>query len=43
MLLGKLIFSLSVVLYSAVNTLVYENMLTALLDFGWSLKTHPQP
>jgi telomere length regulation protein len=43
MLLGKLVFSLGVILFSSINTTVIENMTLALTDFLWAIKNHVEP
>ncbi|CAF1076456.1 unnamed protein product, partial [Brachionus calyciflorus] len=41
-LLGKMIFSLAVILHLSENTQVQENMIKALSDFLWSVKNHSE-
>ena len=43
MLLGKMVFSLGVILFSSINTIVLENMIIALTDFLWVIKNHVEP
>ena len=43
LLLGKLIFTLGIVTYSAVNTDKLNNMIKAMLDFICSLRNHNEP
>ena len=43
LLLGKLVFTLAIVTYSAVNTTVLNNMVKAMLDFICSLRNHNEP
>jgi hypothetical protein len=42
MLLGKLIYTLAVLVHSAENTIVLENMIKAMLDFLIALTNHPE-
>lgn len=42
-ILGKLVFTLSIILHSAVNTLILDRMVEALLDFLVVIKNHSEP
>ena len=42
-ILGKLVFTLSIILHSAVNTIILERMIESLLDFIVAIKNHTEP
>ena len=43
LILGRLVYTLGIVMYSAKETPIARNMGTALLEFAWALKYHEEP
>lgn len=43
LILGRLVYTLGIVMYSARETPIARNMGTALLEFAWALKYHEEP
>ena len=43
LILGRLVYTLGIVMYSARETPMARNMGTALLEFAWALKYHEEP
>jgi hypothetical protein len=42
-LLGRLIYTLAILIYTAANTAVLGAMVKSMLDFIWSLRNHREP
>lgn len=43
LLLGKLVFTLAIIIHSAVNTVALNNMIKTMLDFINGVKNHSEP